>query len=662
MTDSMRGDHPTSMRSIGLDALPELFDTVLDRSGTGVMVFDDQLRMAYVNEVAARVGGYPVDVHIGRRLAELYPQIAEQADPVLAEVIVGEDARRNLELVWESPRPPHERRWWLVTYVPLRSRDGGCFVAAIYVETTEVRRAQDRLTTLLDTLPTFVGLCTADGIIVQANEATLAAAEVARETVIGRPLAEAPWWGHDPAVQERVRDAVAAAQRGETVRFDVGARVGDLAATIDFQVVPIVEHGIVTALVPSALDISERIEERDRLQGLAALSRHLNGALGTDEAARLVVTHGRSVVDASFVNVALLDDEGMELRVTQTVSSPDIAERWATVPLDGPRTPFHDALETRDVVFVDRASRAANHPDMVADTDRVGIDTTAAVPLTDADGEVFGVLGVGWAEPLADVEQVRPRLALLADLCSHALRRVQRTETQDRFVRELQDEVLAAPDAPHDLDVALTYEPAQADIGFGGDWYDVIALGESCTALVVGDVAGHGIAASARMTEAKATIRAMVLNVPNGEVIPAATRSLAHLESGYIATVAVAWVDTDAETLEWRLAGHVPPVLRTPDGRARLLAGAHHPPIGMPTEARDQESAPFSPGSLLVLYTDGLVERRTHDLTAGMEQLRSLVESLPDGCSAAEARDRLLRAMHAEDSDDDVALVVVRNR
>lgn len=661
MSTSREPDHSTRPHAVPLDALPALFDTVLDQSATGVMVLDSELRLVFVNDVAARIGGHPVDVHIGRRLGELYPQIAPQAEPFLTQVLQHQEPVRGEELVWESPRPPHARRYWQVAYLPVSSPAGDRYVAAIYVETTPVRRAHDRLSKLIDTLPTFVGMCTPDGLIVEANAATLAATEVVRDELIGLPLWEASWWGHDRSVQQALRDAVERAQRGEASRYDVEVLIGDHTVTLDFQLVPILEHGVVTALVPSALDISPRIAERDRLESLARLSRHLNGAMTTSQVARLVVVHALEVVDATFVNVALLDPERQELRLIQPLMDADIEDRWGTLALDGTRTPFHDVVRTGGTVFVDRDQRAARYPGMVDDTERLGLDTTASVPLVDEAGVVFGVLGVGWATPIEPVDELQLRLDLLADLCSHALRRAQRTEAQNRLVRRLQEEVLATPDTSHHLDVALTYEPAQSDIGFGGDWYDVIELDDTCTAVVVGDVAGHGMTAAARMTETKATIRAMVLNAPRSEVIPAAARSLDHFDSGYIATAAVAWIDTGAETVEWRLAGHVPPVLRTPAGGTRLLTGVHHPPIGMPTGPREQAPEPFPTGSLLVLYTDGLIERRAEDLDVALERLRTLVESLPDGCSAAQARDVLLQEMRVAESVDDVAIVVVHN-
>src|SRR3546814_12460041 len=112
------------------------------------------------------------------------------------------------------------------------------------------------------------------------------------------------------------------------------------------------------------------------------------------------------------------------------------------------------------------------------------------------------------------------------------------------------------------------------------------------------------------MTEARATIRTLVLNVAHAEVIPSTNRSLAHFDSGYIATAAVAWVDTTAETLEWRLAGHVPPVLRTPGGTT-LLSGVHHPPIGTEPSPREQAPVPLPPGPPTFPYTPRPLRRET---------------------------------------------------
>ena len=601
-------------------------------------------------------------MHVGRPLAELYPQTGVQAEPLIRQVFDSGEAVHNEEVVWESPEPPHARRFWMVSYVPVGALGADRYVAAIYVENTEARQAHERLIKLIDALPTFIGLCTPEGILLEANAATLAATQRTREEITGLPLWEASWWADDAEVQAQLQAMLAAAQAGRQARADIVVKRQDAPPVIvDFQLVPIVEHGTVTGLVPSAIDITARVAEQSRLEALAVLSRNLNGAFTPAQVAHLVVAGAPEVVGADFATVAVLEDDRQSFRLAQPLKIADLAERWATVPIDGPRTAAHDVLATGRPVLLGRDERILRYPEVVRDTDRIGLDATAALPLVDEEGEVFGVVGFGWVEPDPFTDELRLRLDLLADLCSHALRRALRTEARDRLVQELQAEVLAMPDTSRTLDVALTYEPARGDIGLGGDWYDVIEVGEACTALVVGDVAGHGITAAARMTEAKATIRTLVLNVDNPDVIPAANRSLAHFDSGYVATVAVAWIDTEAGTLEWRLAGHVPPILRTPDGTT-LLSGVHHPPIGTETEPRAQELRPVPRGfaARALHRRPDRATGRGHRRRAG--PARALVEALPEGCSAAEARDAIMDGLRMDEAEDDVAVVVVRNR
>ena len=421
------------------------------------------------------------------------------------------------------------------------------------------------------------------------------------------------------------------------------------------------DHPEVPYVAGVFVEITDRVAERSRLEALARLSRGLNSAMRTDEVSRLVVEHAPAVVDAEFVNLALLDRATQCLVLVQPPMDDDIERRWARLPLDAERTPFHEVLETCEPRFVDRESRARDFLHMVADTDRVGLDTTAAYPLLDAGGVPFGVMGVGWSAPNAIADETRARLALLADLCGQALQRVRTTEARDHLVHDLQVEVLGSQELPGDLDVALAYQPSNNELGFGGDWYDVIAVDPRNTVFVVGDVAGHGTSAAARMTATKATIRAFATAAEPEQVIPRSTEALDHLMSGYIATAALAWVDRELGELRWCLAGHPPPVLRLPGAAARLLAGVHHPPIGMPTAAVELPTLPFPPGAQLILYTDGLVERRDIDIDERLEVLRATVDELPPDLGAdaicAELIDRL-----ADDTDDVAVIVVNRPR
>ena len=645
---------------VGRDLITPLLDTVIGRSGVGVVVFDADLRYIFANEVAAEINGRPVADHVGRTIHEVVPDIAVALDPVLRDVLARNEPLLNAEATGETPGAPGRRRYWHTSYIPFTSpqRPGERLLAVVFVEVTDQRRAQERLSQVLDSLFTFVALLTPEGVLLEGNRAGFEAGGVAREDAIGKPFWDTYWWNHSPEVQQQLREAITRARQGEMSRFDVELRIaGDRRITIDFQLVPIVANGQVVGLVPSGLDITDRVAERRRLEAMAALARALNGAVRTDEVARLTVEHGPAIVDADFVNIGLLD---RDRRCVQFVLPPVIsviAERWRNMPLDGPRTPFHEVIDHGEPVFVDRGNRPQLFPHLVEEAALAGLETTASYPLSDSDGTVFGAVGIGWCGSVTIDDPARARLGVLADMCSQALQRVRTAQARDQLVYDLQREVLAPWEAPRTLEVDVAYRPANDELGFGGDWYDVIIL-EGRAVFVVGDVAGHGSPAAARMTATKATIRAFVTAFPPEQVIPRVNEALDHLQSGYVATAALAWIDKRAHTLTWCLAGHPPPVLRTPDGVTRLLEGVHHPPIGTTLAVRDLPSLPFPPGSQLILYTDGLIERRDEDLDVRLEALRAEVASLPADQPASEMCEHLIDAL--SDGHDDVAVIVIR--
>jgi len=558
-------------------------------------------------------------------------------------------------------------RWHVSRAVPLREPDGSTtwFGTATDIHDRALaeeraRRSERRLAGVIDGLFNFVGVCSVDGTLLEINEPALTVGGVPREEVIGLPLWETWWWSHDPEVQDRLRRAIEDAAAGTPSRWDVEVRIAEGALLpIDFQLVPLVEDGVVTALIPSASDISDRVLERTRLEALAELSHRLNGSTTPSEVTDAICNLAPRVLGAGFVHPALLDDQRTCFRVAMGPIDADVARRWATIPLTDDPTPLGDVVRTGETIFLDDAARAERYPDTMDDAARLGLAVSATLPLRTESGEVLGALWCGWHEHTDFTVDLQARLQLLADLCSQALERARRADVHDRLVHELQGRLLFGHEPVSVLDVSVGYEPAQSDIGFGGDWYDVVRVDGDVTALVVGDVAGHGIAAAAEMATTKASVRATILSAGcRAGVLPLASRALGHLGSGYVATVAVAWIDTEAGTLDWSLAGHPPPVVRTPDGRTRLLEGAHHPPLGMPSDARGTGTEPFPPGSMLVLYTDGLVERPGDDLDESLEGLRALVEGLPGGTSAEDARDRLMRALASEHARDDVAIVV----
>jgi len=206
------------------------------------------------------------------------------------------------------------------------------------------------------------------------------------------------------------------------------------------------------------------------------------------------------------------------------------------------------------------------------------------------------------------------------------------------------------------------YRSAEAGSPLGGDWYDAIEI-DGGLVVSIGDVAGHGVGAVESMAVARMTTRAFLDVDPDPG---AALGRLAHFipafsrQSGtsVMLTTIVASYDIAARTLRWATAGHPPPLLVTAEG-AQLLAGRRGPPVAFDTPAYVVDEAAVPPGALVVLYTDGLIERRGETLVDGFERLLASTVDLPDepGAACAALMDRCVVPM---EKADDVCLVALR--
>ena len=213
---------------------------------------------------------------------------------------------------------------------------------------------------------------------------------------------------------------------------------------------------------------------------------------------------------------------------------------------------------------------------------------------------------------------VRSALTTVSEMCAQALDRSQVGDARTQFVRSLQYALLSSTGLRTGLDIAAEYIAANNALGFGGDWYDFIHISPTRTALVVGDICGHGIEAAARMTQIRGAINALVSLHSNqlGRLFDRAEQQLNLSTKDFVATLSVHVIDTDTNTISYVSAGHPPALLVDEFGAATFLEDGRRPVLGIggpvPTTAR----VDFTPGSILVAYTDGLVEQR-RDLDHG---------------------------------------------
>jgi len=181
----------------------------------------------------------------------------------------------------------------------------------------------------------------------------------------------------------------------------------------------------------------------------------------------------------------------------------------------------------------------------------------------------------------------------------------------------------------HDRATIVTrYQPASAEVAVGGDWYDVVPLGHDLLAVVVGDVVGSGVEAAAVMGQLRSALKGIAFVSPEPVAVLEALDRLAAATAGApAATVCYVLVDLAAGTIRFSRAGHPPPLVVRADGDAEFLPGHADLPLGLRVGGRRESTADLAPGDVLLLYTDGLVERRDASLDVRLEVLRSAAAS-----------------------------------
>ena len=209
------------------------------------------------------------------------------------------------------------------------------------------------------------------------------------------------------------------------------------------------------------------------------------------------------------------------------------------------------------------------------------------------------------------------------------------------------------------LEFAVRYEPAAPGLQVGGDWYEVVASEGGRVGLVIGDVAGRGIHAASVMGRVRPALRAYVADGrPPSEAIERLDGLLKEAERPEMTTVFLLDLDPATGRAEYVRAGHPPALLRQPDGQVVALAGGGTPPVGIFDEF---ECCPHSvevpAGSLLLLYTDGLIERRGESLEVGLERLKKLLAQAPDDPSRC--LETLAEDLGADLIPDDVAMLAI---
>ncbi|WIM92948.1 PAS domain S-box protein [Actinoplanes oblitus] len=287
------------------------------------------------------------------------------------------------------------------------------------------------------------------------------------------------------------------------------------------------------------------------------------------------------------------------------------------------------------------------------------IATTVALPLHDSQGRTVAALGLGWRHRRHFGADDLARLDTVADLCEQTLERTRLVAAEHQLIMRLATRLHpASASVPPELDIAVRYRPALSGLGLGGDWYDLISLPGRRFAVVVGDVVGHHIDAAADMAQLRTVINTLIrLEVPLADLF---ARFTALVGRDFWGTAVVAVVDPERERADVVRAGHPYPILLGADLAPAAVATTRTPPLGLVTRPVPVTSVPFAPGTALLAYTDGLVERRDAGYDEEVRDLHATLAATSPDASAEGIAEAVLTA--SRPGEDDQALVVVRHR
>ncbi|MGY1700227.1 SpoIIE family protein phosphatase [Geodermatophilus sp. SYSU D00766] len=428
--------------------------------------------------------------------------------------------------------------------------------------------------------------------------------------------------------------------------------------------------------VALAADLGQRLAAMVAAERQAARREQLHeitvalAAAGTvAEAAAALTTGLRDVLGASVVAVCTLGDDG-QLHTIDVVGDP--ARRWepyTTMPLT-PAVPLPDAALTRRPVWLpDRAATVERYPAVAGSTSEQ-TQGIAALPLLVGD-RLVGALAVTFRTPRSFDADERALLLTVADQVAVAFERAALADVRREMADTLQRSLLPGdPPAVERLAIAARYLPAVQGTTAGGDWYDVLPLDGGAVAVVVGDVVGNGAPAAAVMGQLRSALAGLLLaGFPPAQALELLDRFAGYVAGAGMSTVACLRLEPDTGRLTYSSAGHPPPLLvdaaATGDGatgrRGGYLDGGLGPALGLRAPGpRPEATLTLSPGATLVLYTDGLVERRGEDLDDGFRRLATATTARRYAALPALVDGVLGELVDGDGGTDDVAVVAVR--
>ena len=639
------------------------FDWVLP---DGPLLWDDRLVSMFGYDGVEAFGHSIADFN-----ARLHPDDLDRVTAALTSAI---DRRAEFEAEYRICLPGGAVRWVQARGQTVTDAAGNPthLLGAAY-DTTDVHDGQARTGRILEAMPS--------GFLTMDTQWRFTGLNAAAEALLGSPRAEllgrTIWEAFPATVGTEFEDTYRATVASGTPTTLTAFYPAPLDAWFDILCWP-TPDGL--SLFFSDVTVRTRAEQQaaaaaDRLALLARVADSLvnTGDLTDvlDELPRLLVP---AVADGCVVT--LLGRDGRARDVSSWHADPDLlphlrgyaGTRLQDLPSD---TPFAQALRagTTRHVSPEQIAAVRMHPDARAHLDALGPTWGSIIPLR-AEGRGVGALTLLSSTDRSRDLDTEAIAADIADRVGAAIHTHRLARARTQLAEDLQRSLLTAPPEPDHAEVVVRYLPASEAARVGGDWYDAFLQPDGCTMIVIGDVVGHDTVAAAAMGQIRGLLRGIATYSGAGpsEVLRGLDASMQVLQVNTLATAAVARFEQTPEEVErgvtrmvWANAGHPPPLVLNPDGTFQVLAPWKGDLLlGVdPTAHRTEQVAVLDRGATVLLYTDGLIERRDRDLDDGLLRLTSTASGLA-GATLEELCDGLIQELVDGRPDDDVALVAVR--
>jgi GAF domain-containing protein/anti-sigma regulatory factor (Ser/Thr protein kinase) len=393
----------------------------------------------------------------------------------------------------------------------------------------------------------------------------------------------------------------------------------------------------------------------ERLQQLQGVTDSTLAYLDLDNLLAVLLDRTAQMLGADTAVILLASEDGQMLTARAAKGLEEEVERGFTLPI-GRGFAGRVANERRPVVLPEVTPEVVVNPLMF----EKGVRSLLGVPMI-VERRLIGVLHVGTLTPREFGESDIQLLQAVADRAALAIEH-DRLFEQHRVAQMLQRSLLPTElPQPPGLSFAARYLPAAAKRLVGGDWYDVIEMPDGGVGVAIGDVVGHGVEAATLMGALRNALQAYALQgLSPAEIAPLLSRFAAAGDRSQMATYLYGVVDPARTCFRFVNGSHPSPVLVQPDGSAAVVESTLLPPLGAPVMARVEDTrVRLEPGTTLVLYTDGLVERRGERLATRQEELR-------EAAAAASIEPELLveslinRMLGGESPADDVAILTMQ--